>query len=154
MNFEMSFDSKSMEKELKKLMKESPKALKKAMEIAGIQFLTWANNGSSKESRKPPIRRGFLRGSSSAFLGSELIGMYDGEDNREANKSYSDKDFVLTWGWNTEYATRMHETDYMPGPFSKQDGDAGNKWLERHLKSDRELLMAVIAKEFKKGLGT
>ena len=85
--FSLSLDMKSMEKQLKKLERESPVALEKSMEKAGIQFLNWVNNGSPKESRMPPIRMGFLKGSSSAFLGGKLLGVFQGEDNSEANKS-------------------------------------------------------------------
>jgi len=152
--FDIEMDTSQVEQRLKEFQKKSPKALEKALEIAGIQFLTWANNGSSKESRKPPIRRGFLRGSSSVFLGGRLLGVFQGENNSEANRSHSDQPFTLTWGWNSEYATKMHETEYNPGPFSRQDGDAGNKWLERHLSADRDLLMALTAEEFRKRAGT
>jgi len=152
--FSMKLDTSEMERKLKELEKKSPEALRKALEIAAIQFLTWSANGSSKESRKPPIRRGFLRGSGSAFVGSKLVGLVRGHDNKEANRSYSDNPLNVTWGYNSEYATKMHETNYKPGPFSAQDGDAGNKWLERHLSADRELFMKVVAIEFSKELGT
>lgn len=152
--FSLSMNTSKVDKRLKEFQKKSPKALEAALSIAGIQFLTWANNGSSKESRKPPIRRGFLRGSSSAFLGGKLLGVYQLTSNQDVNRSHSDKPFTLTWGWNSNYATKMHETEYNLGRFSQQDGDAGNKWLEKHLSADRNLLMALTAEEFGKKVGT
>ena len=152
----MSFKlfTEDMERRLRKLEKESPAAFQKALEIAAIQFLDWANEGSVKESRKPPIRRGFLRGSSSAFVGDKLVSVYSKAAKGNPNENFNGGKLNITWGWNTAYATRMHETDYNPGPYSQQDGDAGNKWLEKHLKADRDLLMEVIAEEFGKGVGT
>lgn len=152
--FKLGTNFKEVERNIKKLARKSPAAFEKAMAIAGLTFLDWANNGSSRESRKPPIKWGFLRGSSSVFLGNKLLGAYEQEDNREANRSHSEKPFTLTWGWNAEYATNMHETDYQPGEHSERDGDAGNKWLEKHIRADRDALMEMTAKTVKKELGT
>ena len=59
----------------------------------------------------------------------------------------------MTWCWNTDYATKMHEHKGGWGKFTIQDGDAGNKWLERHLRRDKNDLMKMIAMEFKKAAG-
>ena len=144
---------------LKALQRKSPKLFKDAMKKGAIQFLNWANNGSAKEPRKPPIRWGVLRGSSSAFVGNDLVTVFDivvsgTGDKPTPLKTYSAADTVITWIWNTAYATKLHETKWNPGPFSRQDGDTGNKWVERHLRKDKEDLIAFIAKEFKKKAGT
>jgi hypothetical protein len=152
--FDFELDTSDMERRLLEFEKQSPKALREALEVAGLSFLDWANNGSTKESRKPPILQGFLRGSSSAFVGGKLIGVYEGEDNKDANRSHSDSPLNVTWGWNADYATKMHEEEYNPGPISQQDGDAGNKWLEKHLLADKEDWMALVALEFGRRLGT
>lgn len=145
---------------LKKLQEKSPIAFKKAMQKGAIQFLTWANTGSAKESRKPPIRWGVLRGSSSAFVGNDLVKIFPQVIKTGANErptpaeSYGGaRDLVITWVWNTDYAARMHETKYNLGPFSKQDGNAGPKWLEKHIRSDKQDLYSVIGIEFKKEIG-
>lgn len=152
--FDMKLDTSDMERRLKVLIDKSPAAWRKAKEIGAIQFLTWANNGSANESRKPPIATGFLRGSSSAFVGGKLVGVNQQENNQEANRDHSEKEGVITWGWNADYATRMHETEYNLGEHSQRDGDSGNKWLEKHLKADRFNLMKVLSIEFKKEVGT
>jgi hypothetical protein len=145
--------------ELQPLIKKSPNAFKNAQKKGAIQFLNWANNGSAKETRKPPIRWGVLRGSSSAFVGSELVQTYDipimaGADERPTPaQSHNAKDDQMTWVWNTDYATKMHETNYKPGPFTAQDGNAGPKWLEKHLNADKDDLMKVIGMEYKKETG-
>lgn len=145
-------------KPLQRLMKASPKFFNIAMERGAIQFLNWANNGSSKESRKPPIRWGVLRGSSSAFVGSRLVAVYpqpitSGGEPVTPERTNVAKNTVMTFVWNTEYATKMHEWKGGWGPFTIQDGDAGNKWLEKHLRADKDLLMQMITLEFKKVAG-
>lgn len=141
---------------LKKLQQKSPQAFKKAQIKGAIQFLNWANNGSANESRKPPIRWGVLRGSSSAFVGNHLVQIYPQTIKSGASefpspaRSCSAADTTITWVWNTEYAARMHETKYILGVYSVQDGNAGPKWLERHLKADKQDLMKMIGMEFKK----
>lgn len=149
---------------LKKLQRQSPEKFKRAMEKGGIAFLNWANLGSRKCTRKPPIRWGVLRGSSSAFVGSKLVTTFPqvltpviapgmAQMSATPAKSYSGKPLVITWCWNTEYARKMHEWGKNPnegwGPATRRDLDAGNQWLLMHLDKDRNDLMKVIAKEFK-----
>lgn len=142
------------------LQKKSPALFHEAMKIGAIQLLTWCNVGSSKESRKPPIRFGVLRGSSSAFVGNELVQVFPQSIKAGAKESpspataHNAKKLTITVVYNTNYAARMHEGQYNPGEVSAQDGDAGNKWVEKHLEADKEILMALIAKEFKKRAGT
>ena len=142
---------------LKKLQKKSPEAFRKAAEIGAIQFLNWANNGSKNESRKPPIKWGVLRGSSSCFVGSELVEIFSinvsGEKGATPARSYRAKDLVITWVWNTDYAAKMHEWKGGWGKATERDIDAGNKWLEKHLAKDRNDLIIVIGKEYKKVSG-
>lgn len=145
---------------LKRLAKKSPTLFKKAKKIGAIQFLTWANNGSSNESRKPPIKWGVLRGSSSAFVGNELVEIFQqtvasgsAEKASPAISMGASSPKIITWVWNVNYAVRMHEASYSLGPKSAQDGDSGNKWVEKHLKADREDLIKVIGKEFKRLAG-
>jgi len=61
---------------LKRLQRKSPKAFDRAQRKAAVQFLNWANNGSKNSAKKPPIRWGVLRGSSSAFIGTQLVTTY------------------------------------------------------------------------------
>lgn len=143
---------------LKGLQKQSPKLFQKAMEKGAIQGLTWMNAGSAKESRKPPIRWGVLRGSSSAFVGNKLITIFPGNikpggETPSPAKSYSGDSLTITWCWNTDYAAKMHEHRGSWGKFTTQDQDAGNKWLEKHLQKDKDDLMEMIAKEFGKVAG-
>jgi len=143
-------------KPLESLQRQSPRHFRTAAERGAIQFLTWTNNGSKNEARKPPIRWGVLRGSSSAFVGNKFLMAFPinikpgATEEKSPAKSYSGKDLVITWCWNTDYAAKMHEHKGGWGKFTTQDGDAGNKWIERHLRRDRNDLMYMIAMEFKK----
>lgn len=143
-------------KPLKRLQQKSPKAFEKSMEVAAIQFLTWCNRGSKAESRTPPIRWGVLRGSSSAFVGNKLVAIYTphqvGGETTPA-KSGGMAGLIITWVWNTDYAAKMHEWKGGWGKFTIQAGNAGNKWLEKHLRYDRDALMDVIRIQFKKEAG-
>ena len=152
-NLKMSMDLKP----LQRLAKQSPKHFRKGMQVAGIQFLTWANMGSKNTSKKPPIRFGILRGSSSVFLGNKLIETFKPPNvtgEATPNDIYSGADMVLTFGWNTNYAAKMHEWKGNWGKFTLQDSDAGDKWIEDHLDKDRNDLMNVVAKTYKKEAST
>lgn len=146
---------------LKKLERQSLKAFDKAMEKGAIQFLTWANTGrgGAKSPRKPPIRWGILRGSSSAFVGSRLVQVFDQPIDAAANeqptpaRSHGADPTTMTFVWNTDYASKMHEYKGEGGPVTRRDPNAGGKWLEEHLKADREALMEFIGIMFSKEVG-
>lgn len=143
---------------LKKLAKDSPKAFQKGLEAGALQLLTWMNTGSPNESRKPPIDWGILRGSSSVFVGGKLVGegkskIRSGSDEQPTPlTSYSAANTTISVFYNTDYAAKMHEWEGGWGPGTERDGDAGNKWIEMHLKADKDLLMAVIGLEVKRDL--
>ena len=139
---------------LKRLQKKSPEIFEHAMEKGALQLLNWMNNGSEKESRKPPIRTGVLRGSGTAFVGSKLVGQTPNTGDGTPLLSYNGKPLVITIIYNTDYATKMHEWKGGWGTYTKQDGDAGNKWIEKHLQADKNDLTKMIAIEFKKELNS
>jgi hypothetical protein len=125
-----------------------------ARQKVGIQLINNVANGSPKESSVPPILFGLLRGSGSVFLGSKFVyetPKVDGQGN--PNKSHSEKDGVVTIGFDTAYAARMHETDWEPGPKSKHSGNVSNKFVEKHLRADKEELLRFYALLVKKGTG-
>ena len=141
------------------LQRQSPQKFARASEQGAIAFLNWCNLGSAKCTRKPPIRWGVLRGSSSAFVGNKLVLIYPqtlipgGLEIITPATSYTTRPTTITWVWNTEYARKMHEWGQNPneswGETTKQDIDAGNQWLLMHLQKDKDDLMQVIAKQFK-----
>jgi len=144
---------------LQRLQRISGPALQRAEEKGALQFLTWANTGSggSKSPAKPPIRFGILRGSSSTFVNGKLVGVYPQNirsgtiEKPTPAKSTNKKNIV--WVWNTGYATKMHEGEYELGEFSAKDGNAGPKWIEKHLQADKEALIDFIGEEFFKETG-
>ena len=117
----------------------------------GVQMLNWIANGSPNNSTVPPVLTGLLRGSGSVFYGSVLVGVtptYNGQG--EPNRSHSEREGVLTVGFDTAYAARMHETSWNPGPVSQQSGDTGNKFIEKHMQSDKKDLLKLYAVLMKK----
>ncbi len=146
-------------RELEKFQRQSPEHFKEAAKVGAVAFLNWANMGSGKESRKPPIKWGVLRGSSSAFVGNELVMIFPGdilpgsEEEKTPALSYNGKELVITWIWNTDYAAKMHEWQGGWGEATERDTDAGNKWLEKHLDKDKNDLIEVIGKKYKKVSG-
>lgn len=145
---------------LRSLQRKSPRAFNEAQKQAAVLMLNWMNNGSDKTSRKPPIRWGVLRGSSSAFVGSELVQTFGQLIKAEADerptpaKAHKADATVMTWVWNTNYATAMHEKRGGNwGKFTRQDADAGAKWVEEHLQKDKDDLMALIGKFYAKETG-
>jgi len=135
----------------------------KARQAVALQLLNFTVNGSANEKVVPPIRWGILRGSGSAFVDGTLVGDTkssnpDGTPNRE----YKCPKNGAAIGFNTAYAARMHESKWVPGGVvpSKQAAanpsmlaDVGNKFVEKHLKADREVLLGLFADIFKKETG-
>src|SRR6185369_4734321 len=67
-------DDKSMQRNLRKLNKESPQMLQKAFEKMSITLLGWMNDGSPNSPKKPPIRWAVLRASSSVLVDGRVVG--------------------------------------------------------------------------------
>lgn len=123
----------------------------KARIITGLQLLNNTINGSPAESTVPPILTGLLRGSGSVFLGSKVVGFapkVKGQGNPATQ--HSEKKGVVTVGFNTAYAHRMHEYPFRPGPISEQSGDVGHGFLIKHLVNDKDELMELYSSYIRK----
>lgn len=135
--------------------KVSKKAFQSAQEKAAIQMLDWMSSGSPKSDKKPPIRTGVLASSGSAFYNNKFLKETPNVATKGTptpNYQYSGKE--ITWGFNTEYAKRMHEDKLTPGEFSSRDSGRkpGNQWMTAHLSKDKKLFIKVIAEFLKKKL--
>ena len=135
----------------------------KAKERLGWRLINNILNGSPNESVVPPILTGRLRASGSVFIGDKFVGdtqgyqvvtRIKGSKGATPNKSHSDKISTVTVGFNTKYAAILHEKQFSenprpgfwsPGKSSKESGDVGNKFLEKHLKADKEELLEIYA---------
>lgn len=141
------------------------KAREKGLMALGLQLLNNTVNGSPRENARPPIMTGRLRGSGSVFVGSKKIGdsLFAGGGSPSQSSGENNPN-VVTIGFNTEYAARMHEhlepygtPDPKIGKTFKAHRDAGavsGKFLERHLKSDNNDLWDLYTKIYKKEAGT
>jgi len=132
---------------------------KAKMKVA-LQILNNVINGSRKESVVPPIQTGTLRGSGSAFIGSRKIGDTKGDyPEGTPAETYGGKKGEVIIGFNTAYAAKLHEKNWTPGGVrpSKQAArnpgmleDVGNKFVEKHLRADKDDLLKFYAAMIKK----
>lgn len=132
-----------------KAKKISDKAFIEGQSKAAIQMLTWMANGSIATQKAPPIREGILASSGSVFYKNKLLGVSPDRTGGKAtpNRDYNSKN--ITWGFNTAYATRMHEDKTLkPGPYSQANSNRhpGNEWAREHLNLDKNNYTALVAK--------
>lgn len=123
----------------------------KAKAKVGIQLINWCVNGSSNSSKTVPKDTGNLRGSGSVFVGSDMVyntrGIFgDGTPNT----SYSSNIQNVTFGFNTVYASWLHEDT---GWTAHGDPDSGSKYVEDHLKADAKAAGKMYADLIKQGTG-
>ena len=123
-----------------------------------LSLLNFCLNGSKNSSRTPPVLTGDLRGSGSVFVGNKMIQDSKGASKGTPNTTYSENPDTITIGFNTEYATKIHENlepagGLQLGTKSREAGDAGGKFVEEHLDADKESLLEIYAKFFKKDTG-
>jgi hypothetical protein len=133
-----------------KFKASNPKVQEEALVKAGLQLLNWIVNGSPKESVVPPVLTGQLRGSGSVFVGNKFISATPDQSGKgEPNTSYNAPNNVITVGFNTSYAAKLHETAWNPGVGSQRSGNVGNKFIRKHLAADKDLLFSFIAKIYR-----
>ena len=147
--------------------KIDPDARFRALSVLGLQLLNNAVNGSPNEGARAPIRDGRLRGSGSVFVGSKKTGdtLFLGNSGTPAQSYTESNENTVTVGFNTEYVANMHENlkpygkQFIPGGKNKvrsaaNVSDVEGKFLERHLKADKEELMYLYTETYKKKAGT
>lgn len=143
-----------------------PKAREKGLAALGLQLLNNVVVGSPGEGSRPPILTGRLRGSGSVFVGSKRIGdtLFMSSEGSPAQSYTESNKNIVTAGFNTPYAARMHEhmsPHGTPDPIigktfqAHRDADAvSGKFVERHLKADKTELFQLYTDIYKKEAGT
>lgn len=147
-------------KGLRKMLRANDQLFAKALERPAIQMLTWMNVGSVREPRTPPLKTGTLKGSGSAFVGSKLVGTTPntseagsgGGKPTPATASNAPTPTTVHWVYNTDYAAKMHEWPRAYSALSQAAGAVDNKWMEAHIRADREAFAEFVAKDYGKGL--
>jgi hypothetical protein len=134
--------------DVSKIKAVSKKAFEKSQAKAAIQMLGWMASGSAASEKAPPIRTGVLASSGSVFYKNKLLTISPDISGGKGtpNKAFNSKN--ITWGFNTVYATRMHEDKNLkPGPYSQASGNRhpGNQWLLEHLQKDKDNYTKLIA---------
>ena len=139
--------------DVSKLYAVSKNAFLMGQKKASIQMLDWMSTGTGVSQAAPPIRTGILESSGSVFYKNKLLKITPDVriDKTKGEptplKNYNSKN--ITWGFNTDYATRMHEDkDLNPGLYSIRNANRhpGNQWMLEHLKKDENNYSALIAK--------
>lgn len=165
--FGLDINAKSMTTNLNKFFKKiDPQSREKALIAAGLELINFVVNGSPNEPIRPPIKYGRLRGSGAVFLGNRKVGdtLFAGASGTPASSSGENNPEVITVGFNTPYAARMHE--HM-APATKKDpwfgiifyphrdaGSSGGKFLESHLKADAKEFGKTYSEQYRKFAGT
>lgn len=139
---------------LRRMLRANDRLFAAALERPAIQMLTWMNVGSVREPRTPPLKTGTLKGSGSAFVGSKLVGTTpsEGGNPTPATASNAPTPTTVHWVYNTDYATKMHEWPRAYSELSQEAGAIDNKWMEAHIRADREAFAEFVAKDYGKGL--
>ena len=127
----------------------SKKAFETAQKKAAIQMLDWMSSGSMASEAAPPIRTGILASSGSVFYKNQNLAVSKDISSGQGtpNRQFNSKN--ITWGFNTDYATKMHEDKNLnPGPYSMRNANRhpGNQWVLEHLQKDKDNYSKLIAK--------
>ena len=130
------------------IKKVSKKAIVGSQKKAAIQMLDWMSSGSTGSAKAPPIRTGVLASSGSVFYKNKLLKVSPDVSSGlgTPNKEFNAKN--ISWGFDTDYATRMHEDKNLnPGPVSQTNPNRhpGNQWVLEHLKKDKDNYTKLIA---------
>lgn len=138
------------------ITKSKGKVNLEAKKRVAIQLLNNIVNGSPNESTIPPIKTGRLRASGSVFVGNQFVMDSSNEPSQAQptpSKQGGESNFdVITVGFNTDYAAKLHERKFKPGYYSQQSGNVGWKFVEKHLKKDKKELMQLFSDLLKEGL--
>jgi len=157
MKMSIEIKKNTLQKGLAKYFKNVKKADFKAKAAMGLQLINNIVNGSPGSSIVPPILTGHLRGSGSVFVGNTLVGDTSAEyPAGTPNKSFQAGPEVVTVGFDTPYAAKMHENigiKYKLGPYSEQSGDVGAFFVRLHLEGDKDEIFQLYASIIKKETG-
>jgi hypothetical protein len=161
----MVVNASSMTNRLKEFFgKIDPAARQKALAAAGMELINYVVLGKGGDPVRPPIRTGRLRGSGTVFVGNIKIGdtLFAGSGTPASSITERNPD-VVTIGFNTEYAARMHEhmVPGTPDPIIGKTfvprgdpGKSGGKFLERHLIADAKNFFDTYSQQYRKFAGT
>ena len=139
-----------------RINKVKPVALAKM----GLQLLNNVINGSPGASVVPPKLTGHLRASGSVFVGNILAGdTANLPGSGSPNRDHSANMNVITIGFDTPYAAKMHENlapegkCYQLGEVSIRSGDVGPFFIRLHIENDGKELMGMYATFIRKEMG-
>ena len=160
MKFKFDLDDSEFRKKLGKISGGNLRAASRAVRRAGLQQLAWVVQGSPQVNKTPPIKTAFLRSAGQVLVNGRpaytALDIGVTSKKRQAKKINSGTRKPDTYNFeiifNAEYAERMEKGPYNLGEISIQAGNAGPKFLESHMKGDKEMILQGIAEYIKKSV--
>jgi hypothetical protein len=149
MKISASINRKTLNLEL--ASKKVIEANRKGMGQAGLRMI----RDFVIDTPTPPVRTGFLRGSGSTFIGSNLVGTSKdlGFNGGEPNTQYNAPDDTITVGFNARYAAAQDQNLAPEGnwmPSMTQDTTIGGGFVTKKLtKKYWDVWIGIIAKAIK-----
>ena len=145
---ELNFDFSDFNTKFKKITEQVvPELAEDGLGRAMLQLL----NDCVMEVPTVPLKEGWLRGSGSIFVQNKLMGISSfgksGKANTEHIEGINFNQLVGVIGFNTPYASKMHEGV----DFHFTDPSSGAKYLESKLHRNGERYMLIIANTIKGG---
>ena len=160
MKFKFDLDDNQFKKKLGKITGAHLQAAYRGVYRAGLQQLAWVINGppGTKINKTPPIRTAFLRSAGQVLVNGRpaytALDINIISEKGQAKKINSGTRKPNTYNFeiifNAKYAAKMEKGGYNLGELSKQAGNAGPKFLESHMKGDKEMILDGIADYIKK----
>jgi hypothetical protein len=142
------FDKSDFDKKFKDIIRRAaPELIETGLGRASLQLM----NDCVMEVPTVPIKEGWLRGSGSVFVQNKLVHESTfgkaGMANTDHSENLGPRDFVGVVGFNTPYASRLHEGL----TFHFSEPSAGPKYMESKMMRNKERYMQIIANAIKEG---
>lgn len=124
---------------------------------AALQLL----NDATMEAPGVPLDEGTLRGSGSAFVNNNLVGVSPSQGGNpdpatEDNEAIPKDAFVAVVGFNTPYAAYQHEGERADGTRKVENyshSGTGAKFLERKMAENFDEYQAIMGREIQEVIG-
>jgi len=146
MSFKEGMDFTDFEKTFFKLVQDAiPNAGKKGLFNAAAEMLRDAD----KDAPQTPFKHGDLRGSK--MIETDAAGVRAPKDI-EVTKVFTSGLLQAKAGYNSKYATRLHEAEPGQYKFVPRKGikQPGSKWLSSKMNKNKEDYMKIVALTIKK----
>lgn len=138
----MDFDTSDFDKKFEKVTsKEIPTLAERGLARAAMQHL----NDCVMVSPTVPIKEGWLRGSGSIFVNNKFIAESPFGKKGRANRTHAEAqkktEQVAVIGFNTPYATKLHESK----GYHFSEPSSGSQFMTKKLRQFKDIYASIIA---------